>query len=398
MDTDPTAETTNRGGLRKRTRPYQVPLPSPTARLTCISFRALGILALLLDMREGWDVRAEQLANDGKRGDGTGADGKPHLREGREAVRTALWELAAAGLYRLERRQGRDGRFRMGTAIADQPIAAWAEQAGVFGDQPIPVVEQADGTFHVRYPDGTTLPEDQSPPATLERVARKTKKPRQAPRQGTKDTSTGTGAQTSVPGGPGPKKPESGKPATGNASPLVEPSSRDHEVETDHPSDDPREAAAEPESDSTGAGGGSVQPTLDGSVPAQRDDKPSAKDEAFAVARDWVNHRARERKPVVVGGRKAGALHAVKNLLAPFLAEGYTVKEIKQALNGLDIGCPSAQQMERALNRVRHGASAPAGTNGHRVNGRGRPTAEVLDVNAAWREPAEVSTGGATGW
>ncbi len=106
-----------------------------------------------------------------------------------------------------------------------------------------------------------------------------------------------------------------------------------------------------------------------------------------------MNHRAGIHKPVIVGGRKAGALHAVANLLAPFLGEnGYTVDEIKRALNGGDVGLPSPQQLERALIRVRHGAAA---TNGARSNGR--PSAEVLDVNAAWHsEPAE--TVGAAAW
>lgn len=197
----------------------------------------------------------------------------------------------------------------------------------------------------------------------------------------------------------------SGEAGSGNAETkkdqFLEKDQSSKEDHPDQPSVDQRGSTSSDES-APNPTAGSVQPALDGTVPGPRSgEAPSAKDVAFGVARAWVNHRAEIKKPVIVGGRKAGALHAVASLLAPFIEGGYTEDEVKRALNGLDIGCPSAGAFERALNRVRHGVQAPAGggTNGARVNGRGRPSAEVLDVNAAWRdEPATASTGGATGW
>ena len=101
------------GGLRKRLDPY-VKVPSATARDKRLSFRARGVLVYLLDLPDGWDVRSEQVASEGK--------------EGREAVRTALNELAALGYYRLERRRLLNGTFAMGTAIGETPDPEWARQ------------------------------------------------------------------------------------------------------------------------------------------------------------------------------------------------------------------------------------------------------------------------------
>ncbi len=421
------AAVTSRGGLRKRQRNFNVPLPSTTARLTCISYRALGVHAFLLDQADGWDVRAEQLANDGKRADGTGADGAPHMREGREAIRTVLWELAAAGLYRLERRQCPDGKFKMGTAISDVPIEAWAAQAAIFGDKAIPVVEKRDGTFLVRYPNGVLLPEDEMPPADLERQPAKAKKPRKAPRRGTAtradtdddapagpagsnppDTRQSSGVQSLGPGSPGPKKPESGKAESGYASPLVTTSIRpNHEVGTDQPSVDQLGV--------TDSEQPFEQPTLDGSVPGQRharDDgageqtggkaggkgkaggeaAETPRDLAFGVGRAWIAFREREKRPVVMAGRHAdAALHALAKLIEPWLNAGYTDVECKHALNLADVGVPSQQQFERAIDQVRHGRSQNRGAGPQR---RQRPAG---GVNGAWAHVRPTADAGTTG-
>ncbi|MGW0033069.1 hypothetical protein ACWDXD_25040 [Streptomyces sp. NPDC003314] len=114
-------------------------------RNTQLSYRALGLLAYLTDQAEGWVVRSEQLS----RGEG---------REGREAVRTALRELAAAGHYRLERRKKLNGKWAMGTAVSKRPIQRWIEDDKVFSVQSrpgVPMVQQEDGSYLVQYPDGT---------------------------------------------------------------------------------------------------------------------------------------------------------------------------------------------------------------------------------------------------
>ncbi|MFE4575746.1 hypothetical protein [Streptomyces chartreusis] len=153
--------------VRHNRRPRYVPIDSRTVRDTTISFRALGLLAYLLDQREGWQVRSDQLS----KGEG---------REGRGAVRTALRELAEHGYYRLERRRLRTGKCVMGTAVSEYPLEQWIRDHEIFStasDPAVPVVEQEDGTFLVEYPDGTfgsdgivpdAFGDDDEPPAEPE--------------------------------------------------------------------------------------------------------------------------------------------------------------------------------------------------------------------------------------
>ncbi|QOV40136.1 hypothetical protein IM697_18075 [Streptomyces ferrugineus] len=128
-----------------RRRPYYVHVESTTVRNTRLSYRALGLLTYLLDQKEGWQVRSDQLS----KGEG---------REGREAIRTTLRLLAAEGHYRLERRRLRNGKVVMGTAVSEYPVEQWIKDHEIFStqkDPAVPVVEQEDGTFFVEYPDGT---------------------------------------------------------------------------------------------------------------------------------------------------------------------------------------------------------------------------------------------------
>lgn len=106
-------ESAPEGGLRKVVRTHYVQITNDTVRDTRISYRALGILTELLSHEEGWVVRTKDL---GRR-----------RKEGTDAVAAALRELAAAGYYRVERRRKPSGKFKMGTAVADYPIAQWAE-------------------------------------------------------------------------------------------------------------------------------------------------------------------------------------------------------------------------------------------------------------------------------
>jgi hypothetical protein len=74
-----------------------------------LSFRALGLLTWLLDKPDGWTVNAARIAA----GEG---------REGREAIRSTLRELEAAGYLRRERGQDDRGRWRTETVIHERRI------------------------------------------------------------------------------------------------------------------------------------------------------------------------------------------------------------------------------------------------------------------------------------
>lgn len=159
---------TDPAGIRVARRVWTVRVESTTARDDKISFRALGLLTYLLDQKEGWQVRSDQLS-------------KGENREGREAIRTALNELARHGYYRLERRRMRNGKVVMGTSLAEYSVPQWVADYAVFATQKnpaVPVVEQEDGTFLVQYPDGTLGsdgfepdPRDEEPPAPEEEEA-----------------------------------------------------------------------------------------------------------------------------------------------------------------------------------------------------------------------------------
>lgn len=126
----------------KRRTPFVI-VESSTVRDARLKYADLGLLTYLLDQSEEWQVRSEQLS----KGEG---------REGRDAVRKMLHRLASCGYYRLERRRFRTGKTAMGTAVSDHPVDQWAADYVTFGEQlDIPVVEQEDGTFRVKYPDGT---------------------------------------------------------------------------------------------------------------------------------------------------------------------------------------------------------------------------------------------------
>lgn len=368
-----------RGGLRKRVEPF-VQVRSKTVNDGDVSFRALGVLTFILDKPEGWDVRAEQMQKSPKR----------KGREGREAVRTALRELALAGYYRLERRQFRNGKFAMGTAISEMPVESWAEQARFFDGKAVPMVEQTDGTFMVKYPDGTLQPDDFPPPAMAEEehqggvdeqvgegddeeTAGRTGDGFSGPGQ---DDPTGDGFSGS--GFPGPGNPASGEAASGNTSPKTEKITKRGYTDSVPPSSVRR-------GDDDGILEQPIQLSLDGAIPAPRKEaakttpadepkEPTNHDIAMGIARSWIKYRESQNVPVVANN----ALHALKSLVLPFLDHDYTEAEIKRALNGLEEGLPSKAQMERALVRVRG--------KGVRPSRRPGQAAGTLNVNDAWAD------------
>ncbi|MGL5816634.1 MAG: hypothetical protein ACRCYR_03655 [Phycicoccus sp.] len=132
------------GGLRKRRTGFFVQVPRDTIRDVSLSFKARGLLAYLLDMPDGWDVRSEYLATQSN-------------KDGRDAIQTGLKELRIRGYHRLERRRLRDGTLVMGTAISETPVAEWVEQNRIFDNKPVLCIQLPDGSFKVKMPDGALV-------------------------------------------------------------------------------------------------------------------------------------------------------------------------------------------------------------------------------------------------
>lgn len=95
--------------IRRGPKPDRfVILPNRVARERELSFRARGLLAYLLSMPEDWQTNSNRLAAESP-------------KEGRDAVRSALAELEAAGYLRRYRIQDDAGRWRTESIITDEP-------------------------------------------------------------------------------------------------------------------------------------------------------------------------------------------------------------------------------------------------------------------------------------
>lgn len=84
-------------------------IPNETLRDRRLSFRARGVLAMVLTHRTDWEVSRGWLES--------------HGTEGREAVKSALDELRALGYCKLESNKRPDGRFSWIWTFYDVPMA-----------------------------------------------------------------------------------------------------------------------------------------------------------------------------------------------------------------------------------------------------------------------------------
>ncbi|MGG7574070.1 hypothetical protein [Streptomyces sirii] len=289
---------TNRSAVRRLRRNHFVQVESKTARDTRISYRALGLLTYCLDQHDGWNVRSEQLA----RGEG---------REGRDAVRKALHELAAHGYYRLEKRRFLDGKTAMGAAISEYPNEQWAQDYVTFGGKlDVPVVEQEDGSFRVRYPDDTLGSDGFAP-------------------------------------GPESAAPNAAAPVETGAKP--EPESKRQRRTT--PPAAVRSAAqkkagmSEPPSEQTGAEGGEKAAK----------ERPPAEE----VAAWYYEHAAKHLGPYA-GKQKSGWYMGLRKLSQQALDAGYTKKQVAKAFQRTGVHFPSAHQFQKALSDERNAKPMPA--------------------------------------
>ncbi|WP_445520385.1 hypothetical protein [Streptomyces sp. NEAU-174] len=283
--------TANRSAVRVNRRTHFVQIESKTARDTRLSYRALGILTYCLDQHDSWNVRSEQLA----RGEG---------REGRDAVRKALHELAAHGYYRLERRRFLDGRTAMGAAISEYPVDQWAQDYVVFGGKlDVPVVEQQDGSFCVRYSDDSL-------------------------------GSDGFGPHLD--------------------SPVPDPV----------PSADASEP--EPKTQPRAAPPAATCPTAkkkagQGKAPADAEKTKTAKEKTpgEAVATWYYEHATQHLGPYA-GKQKSGWYMGLRKMTQQALDAGYTQKQVARAFQRTGLHFPSAAQFQRALSDERNNKPMPA--------------------------------------
>lgn len=95
--------------IRRSPRPdnHYTVIANRTLRDNRLSYRARGILAVILSRPDNWTIRSDQLALEGK--------------EGRDAIRTALNELKACGYLHVEITRSSDGKIYSEQVIYDQP-------------------------------------------------------------------------------------------------------------------------------------------------------------------------------------------------------------------------------------------------------------------------------------
>jgi hypothetical protein len=116
------------------------------------------------------------------------------------------------------------------------------------------------------------------------------------------------------------------------------------------------------------------QMTIDGETEAPPGPRePTVNDMAMGIARGWVAKRLDDKCPVVMTGKGADPVMALRKLLLPYLESGYTELEIKHALPWTDTGIPNQSLLESGLAAVRRGWRTPKGWCSGDGKGTGRP-------------------------
>lgn len=316
--------------VRVNRRTYHVQVESKTVRDDRISFRALGLLTYCLDQADSWNVRSEQLA----RGEG---------REGRDAVRKALHELAAHGYYRLEKRRFLDGKTGMGAAVSEYPVEQWARDYVTFDKKlDIPVVEQGDGSFCVRFKDGTLGSDGFDEPAYAP-----------APQEDAPGQEAPAPAETDTVQPPKVPKKRRTPPAAARAKAKK--------------AEQNAKAADEP--NSAGAGDKSKQKT-----PAQE------------VAA-WYYEHAIQRLGPYAGKQKSGWFFGLVNLSQQALDADYTQKQVARAFQRAGVHFPTAHQFQRALSDERNNKPMP-----DRFGGRPAPYSDAATWGTALTDSPPTPT------
>ncbi|MBZ6253639.1 hypothetical protein KVH27_35400 [Streptomyces olivaceus] len=300
-----------REGTRVNQRIYTVPIESDTANDEEISYRALGLLVHMLNKPANWQMRSEQLS-------------KGKKREGRDAVRKMLHELAAAGYYRLERRQFRDGKHAMGTAISFYAVEQWKKDYVTFGGElTISVVEQEDGSFLVRYPDGSTGGDGFDYSQT------------ESPADDVPEDAVGD-----EPEKPADDEPESPALPAKKAAPRrrTPPAARKAAVAKE-PSAPAKKTAAPKKTDAEKA-----------AAAAEKEAQEKDLDEAANKVATWWWSHAEQHLGKYAGQR--GGFVAVRKMVRRALAVGYSQQECAKALQHARRHFPAAQQWQDALGVV----------------------------------------------
>lgn len=90
-----------------RTTPFTI-LPNAVIRDRRLSFKAIGLMAHIMSLPDGWRINSDRLAMAGP--------------DGRDAIRAGLRELEAAGYLVRRRHRTPDGRFVTDLVISDEPV------------------------------------------------------------------------------------------------------------------------------------------------------------------------------------------------------------------------------------------------------------------------------------
>lgn len=115
----PEDEREDGGIIRAPSRHQFTQIPNESLRDPRLSYRARGVLGRLLSNSVGYKMTANDLAREGR--EELKRKGIEAIREGRDAIRTALGELEDAGYIVVEKGQDERGRWYTKVMVYDEP-------------------------------------------------------------------------------------------------------------------------------------------------------------------------------------------------------------------------------------------------------------------------------------